>query len=205
MLDGYQELAQLNYRATYFRQMVQEHGGVEAARRLLRQDNVAAGLTTLWEMGRLDLSVEAFVLRPEYAELFTEAERASARQRLAELNYIAPWDQPPAAQPAPSLVDRLARAVRNTQSGGLDADPPAPITAPAPQAPRLYDRADLNRLVERFQQRYPSFDDPGYTDDERFYKLHFAQRMRELLSRERLGDLIAQEDFAAAQTAIKQA
>jgi hypothetical protein len=128
MLDGYQELAQLNYRATYFRQMVQEHGGVEAARRLLRQDNVAAGLTTLWELGRLDLSVEAFVLRPEYAELFTEAERASARQRLAALNYTAPWDQPttPASQPAPSLVDRLARAVRNTQGSGLppEEDPP---------------------------------------------------------------------------------
>lgn len=120
MLDGYHDLARLGYKAAYFLQMVQEHGGLEAARRLLRQQNIADGLTRLWEMGRLDLSVEALVLRPEYATLFTDEERTMARQHLATLNYTAPWDtQPesPATTTAPaSLVERLARAVSNTQS-----------------------------------------------------------------------------------------
>jgi hypothetical protein len=37
--------------------------------------------------GRLDLTVEAHVIRPEYAELFTEQEIISARKRLVENGY----------------------------------------------------------------------------------------------------------------------
>jgi hypothetical protein len=44
----------------------------------------------------------------------------------------------------------------------------------------------------------------SYLDDERFYKEHFAARMRDLISRERLGALIAAGVFDAARTAIKQ-
>lgn len=92
MLDGYHKLAQLNYRPTYFLRMVQEFGGVGAARRLLEHETISEGLERLWEMGRLDLSIEAFVLKPEYAELFSEEERACARRLLASLQYRAPWD-----------------------------------------------------------------------------------------------------------------
>lgn len=75
------------YNATYFRQMISAFGGVETAHRLLASANPAAGLTTLWECGRLDLSVEAQVLRPEFAPLFSEEERTVARARLAEYGY----------------------------------------------------------------------------------------------------------------------
>lgn len=92
MLDGYQQLAKLGYRATYFLRMVQELGGVQAARQLINQEEVSEGFTRLWEMGRLDLSAEAFVLKPEYRELFTTEERKRARQRLADMSYRAPWD-----------------------------------------------------------------------------------------------------------------
>jgi hypothetical protein len=67
--------------------MLVEYGGVETARRLLRKSEPSDGFTTLWELRRLDLSVEAFVLRPEYAPLFTEAERGIARARLKEYGY----------------------------------------------------------------------------------------------------------------------
>jgi len=50
----------------------------------LRKDEVSNGFTTLWDRKRLDLSVEAYVLRPEYAPLFTEEERGIARARLME-------------------------------------------------------------------------------------------------------------------------
>jgi len=49
-----------------------ERSGVETARRLLWRDDVSDGFTMPWELQRLDLSVEAYVLRPEYAPLFTE-------------------------------------------------------------------------------------------------------------------------------------
>ncbi len=93
MVRTYQEAARLGYHATYFLQKVDELGGVGAAHSLLSSDEPASGFTRLWELGRLDLSVEAVALKPEYASLFSVEERARARQRLADLNYKAPWDR----------------------------------------------------------------------------------------------------------------
>lgn len=88
------ELKKLGYNPTYFIRMVHEHGGVETAHRLLAKEDPSAGLTTLWELGRLDLSLEAIVLKPEFAPLFSAEERQRVRQRLAEHHgYTAPWDQ----------------------------------------------------------------------------------------------------------------
>ena len=78
-----------NYNATYFFQMLHEHRGLETARRLLASRNPAQGFTVLWECGRLDLSVEAHVLRAEFAPLFTPEEREIARNRLADYGYEA--------------------------------------------------------------------------------------------------------------------
>jgi hypothetical protein len=68
--------------------MLLEYGGVETARRLLRKDDISDGFTTLWELKRLDLSVEAYVLRSEYTPLFTEEERGIARARLKEYGCL---------------------------------------------------------------------------------------------------------------------
>jgi hypothetical protein len=92
MLDGYHQLAKLGYRATYFLRMVQELGGVQAARQLANQEGSSEGFTRMWEMGRLDLSAEALMLKPEYRDLFTDQERRRARQNLDDLGYRAPWD-----------------------------------------------------------------------------------------------------------------
>lgn len=127
MLNMYRESANIGYRPTYFLQMVQEHGGVEAAHRLLASENVAEGFTKLWELGRTDLTVEAQVLKPEYATLFSEEEREKARQRLGHQapdsnNTPDSASTPaPAANP-PSMVERLAHAVANTQGNGADSD-----------------------------------------------------------------------------------
>ncbi len=93
METTYHEAAKLGYRATYFMRMVREHGGMETARRLLAQESSPEGLGRLWELGRLDISVEAIVLKPEYTPLFTDEERRIARERLAEMSYKAPWDR----------------------------------------------------------------------------------------------------------------
>lgn len=88
LMDTYQRAKrECRYNATYLLQLLTDIGGVETAKQLLRSENPAAGLTTLWECGRLDLSVEAKVLLPEFVELFTEEERAVALARLALFGY----------------------------------------------------------------------------------------------------------------------
>lgn len=76
------------YNATYFLGMLADHGGQETARRLLHSPAVSEGFTALWERGRLDLTVEAVVLKREFAELFTEDELELARRRLSEFGHV---------------------------------------------------------------------------------------------------------------------
>lgn len=75
--------AECHYPANRYRQMVQRRGGVETAKELLRRSGVSRGFERLRECGRLDLTVEAHVIRPEFASLFSDEERAVARARLA--------------------------------------------------------------------------------------------------------------------------
>jgi hypothetical protein len=72
---------EIGYDPARWTQMVHRHGAVDAAKRLLRSgSDVSAGLTTLALAGRLDQSVEWFVL--VYDELFEQEERQVAYQRL---------------------------------------------------------------------------------------------------------------------------
>ena len=82
MLDIYQIAVEHGYRATYFLRMISEHGGVGAAKRLLAASEPQAGLSRLWELGLLEHSMEALVLDPRWAKLFTNTERETARFRL---------------------------------------------------------------------------------------------------------------------------
>jgi len=77
----------LNYTATRFIQLVTQKGGVEAAKQLISTDHATYGFGVLWENKRLDLSVEVHVLKPEYAELFTEAEKEMCLIRLRKSDY----------------------------------------------------------------------------------------------------------------------
>ena len=72
-----------NYRPTYFLRMLNDHGGLDTAKGLLAKPEVSEGFTKLALLQRLDLSVEALALQPEWKTLFTDAERTIARRRLA--------------------------------------------------------------------------------------------------------------------------
>jgi hypothetical protein len=88
MIDIYEAAKRdINYTPTYFLQMVSEVGGVEAARRLLQKPDLSDGFTTLWVNQRLDLTVEAHVIKPEFRNLFTPQEIAIAEKRLKEVDY----------------------------------------------------------------------------------------------------------------------
>ncbi len=78
------------YNATRFIQMISEQGGVGTARQLLHSPQVSDGFTALWERHRLDLAVEALVLRPDFDSLFSDEEREIARERLASYGYGTP-------------------------------------------------------------------------------------------------------------------
>ena len=87
MLDIYQAAADLGYRPTRFRQMVHKDGGVATAKQLLSGPVAQSGLTTLWELCRLDISMEALVVRERWEPLFSDEERQAARDRLSAYGY----------------------------------------------------------------------------------------------------------------------
>ena len=80
---------ELRYNATRFMQLVSDKGGLLAAKELIKKDGGTYGFEVLWENRRLDLSVEAHVLKPEYQELFSNEEIEICRIRLKEFGYVS--------------------------------------------------------------------------------------------------------------------
>ena len=76
------------YRATRFLQMLGEKGGVGTAKSLISRPGGTEGFTKLWEFNRLDLSVEALVIREEFQSLFTKEEIDTCKNRLNEYGYF---------------------------------------------------------------------------------------------------------------------
>ncbi|MFE5330793.1 hypothetical protein ACFRCG_30840 [Embleya sp. NPDC056575] len=77
-----------DYRAKRFMTMVSRLGAVETARQLLgAAGGTSEGFTALWELQRLDISVEAWSLLPWYRSLFDEEHLDAARQRLADHEF----------------------------------------------------------------------------------------------------------------------
>jgi hypothetical protein len=96
--------------------VISQQGGLATARQLLWSDQPSEGFTTLWSHHRLDLTVEAHVLRDEFAGLFTDDDRLRARDRLA----LYGWADDHGPAPAPS-TSREAAQDRSTGLRGRDA------------------------------------------------------------------------------------
>jgi hypothetical protein len=88
MLSIYRRaLEECAYNATRFLQLVTTQGGLQAAKTLLHATGLSDGFVALWQHGRLDLTMEALVLKPPWSNLFTEEELGIARKRLEDLEY----------------------------------------------------------------------------------------------------------------------
>ena len=88
MMDIYRRaLNECNYNATRYLNMLYENRGLITAKILINATNVSEGYTALWERQRLDLTVEALILEPEWHEFFTDEERAIAMERLIQYGY----------------------------------------------------------------------------------------------------------------------
>jgi len=80
-------LVECRYKATRFLQMVQEDGGFQTAKTLLHTPGLQYGFEALWECGRLDLTMEALILKPAWNKFFTDEETQIARKRLTDCGY----------------------------------------------------------------------------------------------------------------------
>jgi hypothetical protein len=88
MLSIYKRaLEECGYNATRFLQLVTTLGGLQAAKTLLHASGLSDGFVALWQHERLDLTMEAMVLKPPWDGLFTEEELGIARKRLEDLGY----------------------------------------------------------------------------------------------------------------------
>lgn len=79
---------EIGYIAPRFLRMIVDYGPLVTAQKLIHKSGGTNGFTNLWEHHRLDLSVEALVLKPKYRSLFTNDELQICRDRLAEYGYI---------------------------------------------------------------------------------------------------------------------
>lgn len=90
MLGLYQRARdEAGYHATKFFQMLSERRGVSTARYLINQTKPSEGYTRLYELCRLDLSVEALIFdNAEWHSLFTSDEVDRAKARLNQYHYF---------------------------------------------------------------------------------------------------------------------
>ena len=80
-------ISRYRYRPSYFLQMLDNYGAVGTAIKLVMADKFHEGFIKLWEFGRLDLTVEAIMLRSPHRELFSKEVLDKASERLTALEY----------------------------------------------------------------------------------------------------------------------
>ena len=68
--------------------MLDQYGGVSAAKRLLAELGIQEALMELWELGLLDQSREAVVLQERFGSLFAQDEIDKAYCRLDDLGFF---------------------------------------------------------------------------------------------------------------------
>jgi len=76
---------ELGYNPTTFTEMLERHGGVQTAKRLIAAGEIQSGIRRMAELGRLDITMERIMLETEFSSLFTEGDVESARWRLEEV------------------------------------------------------------------------------------------------------------------------
>lgn len=87
----------LGYNATRFLQKFRESGGLVAAKSWLQgkpNDKPTNGFLKLVDYGRLDISLEALVLRRPWNSLFSNSELEFAHSRLERYGYFLPAIEP---------------------------------------------------------------------------------------------------------------
>jgi hypothetical protein len=88
-LKDLDECKRLGYYPSYFLQMLQEYGAMEAIRRLVNSEKMPEGFSRLWELKLLDLTLEAGTYdNPRFRPFFDATTLAACDARLASVGYI---------------------------------------------------------------------------------------------------------------------
>lgn len=92
MFDIYKRAKiEAKYNATIFLGMLNNRGGLSTAKYLVNASKPSDGYTSLYELGRLDLTVEAMILENQkWHPLFTDEELNKAKKRLLDYKYQFP-------------------------------------------------------------------------------------------------------------------
>lgn len=85
MIDLYKQGKRIGFNSTRFLNMINEYGGYEAACRLIAGDDNATGFTELWEISRLDLSMEYLIVH-KWAHIFDKEQVKICNTRLKKLS-----------------------------------------------------------------------------------------------------------------------
>lgn len=80
-------LKEAGIKLTGFLNMVNKHGGLETAKILVNDIVPSEGLIKLYEAKRLDLTIEAQIIKDEWRDLFTEEEINKAKKKLKNYNF----------------------------------------------------------------------------------------------------------------------
>ncbi len=78
---------EVNYRWKRYKWMVRTYTAVGTVKRQVVKPGVWPGFQKLADAGRLNLTMEALVIQPDFAPLFNEREQAAARQRLKDHGF----------------------------------------------------------------------------------------------------------------------
>ena len=88
VLESIEESKKLGYVPTRFIQMLQRenNSGYDLALKIVNK-NAVSGLEKLWELKRLDLTMEARILKPEYKDLFPQEIIDICTKKLKQFGY----------------------------------------------------------------------------------------------------------------------
>lgn len=88
VLESIERIKKEVYVPTRFIRMLHQHNdnAVEAVQKLVTK-RATYGIEMLWRQGKLNLSVEAIVAKPEYKDLFSEEIVDTCKRKLRLLGY----------------------------------------------------------------------------------------------------------------------
>lgn len=115
-------LSECKHDARIFLRMVNEYGGVEAAKRLLSERGLQYGFEQLWKCGCLHLTMEALVIVHPWSSLFLDSEISIAWKRLESLGYFTKTTGNDDSRRCPRCSEKVIIDGRTCRSCGYESD-----------------------------------------------------------------------------------
>jgi 5-methylcytosine-specific restriction protein A len=143
------EAEALGYRPNQFKQMLNAQGGEATVRQLLSKGKPTEGFTRLWELGRLDLTVEALAVESYWRPFIDDALLQQAERLLRQSKYtFTPFTE--SAAPSPSSAATMTVAlpsepVHAPLLASKSSPPPSASATSAASTPMTLALAKLHR------------------------------------------------------------